>query len=313
MTGQYLNTRKPINTKQLSYEKFLATTDRFALSLILKAKRTYPSPGDPAFAREFLLRGLRFYINEPKDGIGKSVIDMFDMSFKLGISLRATLIQILRYVIKEQQRVLTYKPQVTRKAVLKKWGRIPLPWFSHVERYEDGVLHSKVYRVKGETVVEYVKEGEILGPYENRLLSHPSFLTLWTFLISVYASRKLNKLYDEYDTGKHPLALAHATIKEIAQEVEDTSPVGTSSKDTKKMVWLGTQKQLAELFAQLESKGWLRAPVSSAIKRAFTKSDSIQQILKPGVIKGGTNRPYPEIFTTEYTECFDGISKNKNL
>lgn len=313
MTGQHLDARKPINTKQLSYEKFLATTDRFALFLILKAKRTYPSPGDPAFAREFLLRGLRFYIKEPEDGIGKNVVDMFDISFKLGISLRATLIQILRYVIKEQRRVLTYKPQVTKKAVLKRWGRIPLPWISHVERYEDGVLHSKVYRAKGETVVEHVKVGALLGPYEGRLLGNPTFLTLWTFLVSVYASRKLNKLYDEYDTGKHPLALAHATTEEIAQELESTSPVGASNKSAKRMTWLGTQKQLAELFIQLESKGWLVAPVPNAIKRAFTKSDTIQQVLKPGVIKGGTNRPYPEVFTTEYTEFFDAISKNPKL
>ena len=78
----------------------------------------------------------------------------------------------------------------------------------------------------------------------------------------------------------------------------------------KLMNWLGTQKQLAELFVKLEEHGWITAPVPEAIKRAFTKSHTIQQVLKPGKSDRSNKRHYPDVFTVEYESMFDGIAKN---
>lgn len=95
-----------------------------------------------------------------------------------------------------------------------------------------------------------------------------------------------------------------------------TSPIiiPTASNETMKKVsnkikWLGTQRQLAELFAVLKMKGWIEKFEYDIIKECFTESDSIQQYLKPGKNKETGEDTYPEIFKTNYDERFYGIKK----
>ncbi|MFD2068119.1 hypothetical protein ACFSKU_14590 [Pontibacter silvestris] len=68
--------------------------------------------------------------------------------------------------------------------------------------------------------------------------------------------------------------------------------------------WLGTQKELAELFIELERKGWIREKKVETIQATFTKSDTIDQIMKPN-----RDHKYPEIFTPAYRPRFDGIKQ----
>ncbi|MBF9236769.1 hypothetical protein I2I05_05120 [Hymenobacter sp. BT683] len=297
---------KLLNTNTLSYEQFQATTNRYATWLALRAKNTYPYANDPGFAKDFMLRGFSLLINEPQDGIGKAVIDRFDVSYKLGLSLRATLIHLLTEVISEKRKNEAHFPKVTHKIVVKRWGKVPLPWISHRERYEDGILESRIYRRN----VESVKVHRFPGLYEGALVSEPSMRNLWHFLISVYAARKLNTMYENYQSGNRPLALYHATPEEIAKEVEDTNPVGSNNKPLKKMQWQGPQNRLAELFIVLEEKNWITAPVAGAIQRAFNPAVSIADYLKPNKTEKSNKRHYSRVYTAEYTGIFDCIPDN---
>ena len=301
---------KSINSKELSYEHFQATTDRFTTLLLLRAKTTYPYAKDPDFAKNLLLSGLRLFINEPQDELGKSAIGLFDVSYKLGLPLRPTLIQILKGIIAGKRKAEAYRPEVTYKTVFKRWRRLPLPRISHRERYEDGILESRMYRDSKGIKIEGVKETPLLGLHEGELLRDPSMRNLWRFLISVYAARKLNSLYDDYKSGEQPLALLHASSGEIAQEVENTNPVGRNGLPLKKMQWDGSQKRLAELFIVLERRRWIPAAVSGAIQRAFNPSTSMHDFLKPGTLEKSNKRVFPNVYTPEYSSIFDCIPDN---
>jgi hypothetical protein len=78
----------------------------------------------------------------------------------------------------------------------------------------------------------------------------------------------------------------------------------------KKMEWLGTQKELAELFVELYSKGWISELSANSIQRTFTKSETIHQVLKPDQDKQTYKNQYSQIFTPKYVKVFSGIKKN---
>jgi hypothetical protein len=76
----------------------------------------------------------------------------------------------------------------------------------------------------------------------------------------------------------------------------------------KRIQWHGTQKELAELLVELKRKNWISNWSISTIKACFTKTDSIQQILKPGVDKGmNYQESFDQIYTSKYEPQFDQI------
>ncbi len=77
-----------------------------------------------------------------------------------------------------------------------------------------------------------------------------------------------------------------------------------------KMEWLGTQKELAELLIMLKERRWIRQFRNTTIKACFTRSNSIQQVLKPGQQKGKYYDNYPQVFTENYLQKFHGIKEN---
>ena len=108
--------------------------------------------------------------------------------------------------------------------------------------------------------------------------------------------------------------------------LDELGPVGTESsieleamqvvnkeKELTKIQWLGTQKQLAELFIELKKKGWIEEHPAEVIQSCFTKSNSISQCFKPGIDKNRGYEPtYPGIYTPEYNPKFFGIKSIHN-
>ena len=92
-------------------------------------------------------------------------------------------------------------------------------------------------------------------------------------------------------------------VKVVLSENEELIPLN-------KINWLGTQKQLAELFVELQKKGWIEKPDYTTIKNAFTKSNSIQQVLKPTQDKKSKEKEYEGIYTPQYRPSFFGIKDN---
>ena len=109
---------KKLRLRDLTYERFIETTDRFAVALILRAKHRFPTANDRPFAQDFLLSGIRLNMYEPPDGPAKQALDVFDISYKLGLPIAGTLISILRHSIRACVHRRTYMPKFTRKYIL---------------------------------------------------------------------------------------------------------------------------------------------------------------------------------------------------
>lgn len=78
--------------------------------------------------------------------------------------------------------------------------------------------------------------------------------------------------------------------------------------------WLGNQKELAELFVQLERRGWIDMTYGKkSIEHLFTPSNSILRYLAPGQSRGEYSKPYPNVFTAKYQPRFDSVKKNSSV
>jgi hypothetical protein len=81
-------------------------------------------------------------------------------------------------------------------------------------------------------------------------------------------------------------------------------------KSKNKIQWLGTQKELAELFIRLRAKGWIADFEPETIKDCFTNANSIQQLLKPGEYTEDLGGTFEQVLTPEYIPKFHGIFFN---
>lgn len=89
--------------------------------------------------------------------------------------------------------------------------------------------------------------------------------------------------------------------KSEKQEIEN------NSKELPKIEWQGTQKELAELFVELHKNGWITTIPTKLIKRYFTNSNSIEQVLKPTHDSRTKVKTYEGIYTSKYSPRFDEI------
>lgn len=91
---------------------------------------------------------------------------------------------------------------------------------------------------------------------------------------------------------------------------------------TKKIKWLGTQKEFAEFILELQNKNWIAfedctsvAAETKELAKHFDlsgKENSLYQILKPQQNKGTDyEKAYPQVYTKRYQKKFDAIKKRK--
>ena len=98
---------------------------------------------------------------------------------------------------------------------------------------------------------------------------------------------------------------------ELLNLVDRKRKAGNKESTLKKIEWLGSQKELGELFIILKKKGWIHNFEYSTIKACFTKSNSIHQILKPDQDKKEPyDLNYPQVYTSNYSPQFFGIKEN---
>lgn len=102
---------------------------------------------------------------------------------------------------------------------------------------------------------------------------------------------------------KNYLPENHHQLLEVNPSTNELSPVI-------KIEWNGTQKELAELFVELHRKKWIDEIPSKLIKQYFTKSDTIEQVLKPTQDSKTKEKNYEGIFTTAYRPRFDTIRQS---
>lgn len=107
-------------------------------------------------------------------------------------------------------------------------------------------------------------------------------------------------------------------IQYIARLIEDATPIPSPvlphieiiQNRGNKIQWLGTQKELAELFIRLRAKGWITDFEPETIKDCFTNSNTIDQILKPGEYTEDLGGTFEQVFTPEYVPKFHGVLPN---
>ena len=91
----------------------------------------------------------------------------------------------------------------------------------------------------------------------------------------------------------------------------DNPPNEMNTVSLTKMKWKGTQKELAELFLELQNKGWIEKHESKTIKESFTPSKSIHQYLKPTKSKiTDYKATYENLFGPRYKRQFDTLKEN---
>jgi len=83
------------------------------------------------------------------------------------------------------------------------------------------------------------------------------------------------------------------------------------TKEFEKIEWLGTQKQLAELFLELEKNKWIEKIDVTALKACFTKSNSIEQVLKPTQDTKTKEKLYEGVYSPKFKRSFDTVKPNK--
>lgn len=117
------------------------------------------------------------------------------------------------------------------------------------------------------------------------------------YYFSKYINEK-NKNFDKNDIEKNK-NFDENDIENFYSETEK------DNSDIEKIEWLGTQKELGELFLILKEKKWIKEINPILIKKCFSKSDTIQQILKPSLNKDSS--VYDGVYTKTYKPKFDLI------
>ncbi len=133
-----------------------------------------------------------------------------------------------------------------------------------------------------------------------------SYENIWT----KYA-RFLDLIFRKYDILFDAAKLK--TIKEwmSMNQSKKTEDDNTRIEDADRIEWQGSQKELAELFIELKRKGFIKEIDHNLITKAFTKSDTIQQILKPATDKHTLEDTYEQVYTKSYRPRFHHILKCK--
>lgn len=137
---------------------------------------------------------------------------------------------------------------------------------------------------------------------EAKLIASPSAPRLYVFLVANTAARQIKGLVD--DKGKLKDLLA--TLRQSGAVLQRVGQIPAP------MEWLGSQKQLAELFIQLKEKGWIKSIKSQPIKAAFTNSASIQQFIKPGTDTRLGEDTHEVLHLDGYEDIFAAIPKRPN-
>ncbi|MBK8554982.1 MAG: hypothetical protein IPL65_04055 [Lewinellaceae bacterium] len=99
------------------------------------------------------------------------------------------------------------------------------------------------------------------------------------------------------------------TPQPVQDKSQSASAIDIVNKSRNKIQWLGTQKELAELFVELKKKGWIEKFENETIQDCFTESNSLPQYLKPSTNRKTKEDTFDNLYTG-YTPLFYAIKEN---
>jgi hypothetical protein len=100
-----------------------------------------------------------------------------------------------------------------------------------------------------------------------------------------------------------------ATPQQFKPLFINTPKPGNILRSLNKIQWLGSQKELAELFVELKKKGWIEKFEYDTIQECFTESNSIPQYLKPATDKKTKEDTHEKLYAG-YVPQFYGLKEN---
>ena len=145
-------------------------------------------------------------------------------------------------------------------------------------------------------------------PNELNVNEINSLAKLYELGINSEALKTIENSKNQENAFLSVLALFHTETKFLAFLIDKSKEFEDNSID--KLQWQGTQKELAELFLELVRKGWLKEVNPKLIKLHFTKSNTIDQVLKPTQNLRTKEKEYNELYKKNYTPKFEAIKQN---
>lgn len=178
---------------------------------------------------------------------------------------------------------------------------------NEVMRKNENELNGKIAQLSNfyHDVKEYVglNKGTHLGQVFNDRFAAIKVANRDETLRLISEREGLSMMYDFWFQEK----IKYEERTSYEYEKEDTEFV----EQLEKIEWLGTQKELGELFIELKNKGWLAEIQKELIEKYFTKAETIKQVLKPHTDTKQNKNLYSAIYTKAYRPKFDTIKPNK--
>ena len=275
-----------------TYDAFDKLVARQASLLWLRVQKAYPDARSPQVKQEMGTNLIRMFY-ETKDSFGEQVIENFQTIYDLGLPLPETLnllVEQFKNRAAEKDRTKVYSNKIVRKGSKGSTE-------SHVEFFEDGELVSRLYQgADGGVRSEDVKPQQVLSFYQQKALEKPNVKNVYKFIVSNFCAQVLRKRLSRDAVDNK------ASVEPLIEP--PVEPLVERRKSYKLMDWNGSQKELGELFLELRKKGWIDEYNFEAIRAAFTKTDGIDQTMRPG-----PKKDFSQIYTITYKSSFDKIKK----
>ena len=151
-------------------------------------------------------------------------------------------------------------------------------------------------RVEDELVAS-VEEVPLMTRHEGDLLDQPTPVTVFKFVVATYAARKVSGMAND-----------QLAFDEVVKQMKGVGALAQKVGLTlDRIEWNGTQKQLADLFIALFEKGWIKQNKPKTITAAFTKAETIAQVMKPGRQPGKYEATWEELARDGYERIFSGL------
>lgn len=101
-------------------------------------------------------------------------------------------------------------------------------------------------------------------------------------------------------------------LSQLKNELSSNSEKNNTETIIKKIEWNGTQKELADFCITMTNQGWFdKLPEPDTLKAVFTKSNSIEQLLKPSRDSEIGQPSFEKIYAKRYESPFSKIEINK--
>lgn len=280
-------------------EKFELVSKRFYNKIVWMYLQFIENSRDKEYAKAYFSELSPLIFGMPNDEFSLQLYELFNHEYRIGTSIDKIIKQAL--VLRT-----TYKRKLTDKEV----NDLSISNFG-VDDNSSPTDNQPTFIPISTSFFE--KDDTNPHAYFKFFIAYKSKTDFLYFML-----REQNDLVSKEKLQELPAIISKRIFTDIpneAKSVEQSNDVEFDIED--KINWLGTQKELGELFVELLQKGWIDELNVKKIQALFNKSNTIGQVIKPSgqlVPDEQGNKKlenqYEQIYTAKYQPKFDTIRKN---